>query len=105
MIVCNDSALNRVVYLCVLCWRFQRSVWIGGLVSSRTSYTLVSSNALRVSTLGGGFLTLGSSVVLGLADFVSAVFFVVASENIVDSSSSAVKMLSLKGAKGCVGCG
>ena len=32
-------------------------------------------------------------------------FFVVASENIVDSSLSAVGVLSFKGSKGCVRCG
>ena len=44
-------------------------------------------------------------MVLGLADFGSAVFFVVAYDNIVDSSLSAVKVFSLKGEKCCVGCG
>ena len=42
---------------------------------------------------------------LGLAYVGSAVVFVVASENIVDSSLSNIKVLSLKGEKGCVGCG
>ena len=59
MIACTAVEFNCVGYLCVLGWYFQRSVWIWGLISSRTSYNLVSSTALRVSTLGGDFLTLG----------------------------------------------
>ena len=39
---------------------------------------------------------------LRLSDVVSAVVFVVESENISDISLSAVKVLSFKGAKGCV---
>ena len=74
IIYCTDSALKRVGYLCVLSFRFQSSAWIGILIYSCTSSTLVASTALRDSTLGGGTLTLGSLVVLGLADIGSAVF-------------------------------
>ena len=105
MIACTASALNRFWYLCVLSCRFRRSIWIGGIISSCASSTLVDSTALRYSTLGGGSLTLGILVVLGLADVVSSVVFVVSSENIADISLSAVKVLSFKCEKGCVGCG
>ena len=74
MIACTDSALNRFGYMCMLGCSFQRSVWIGGLICSRSSYTLVASTALRDYTLGGGTLNLGSSVVLGLADVGSDIF-------------------------------
>ena len=104
MIACTDSALNHVGYLCVIGCRFQRSVWIGDLISSRTSSTLVSSTALWDSTLGGGSLTLGSYVLLGLADVGSAVVFVAASENIAGNSLIAVKVLLFKGTRGCIGC-
>ena len=96
VIAFTASALNCSGYLCVVGWIFQRSVWIGGLISSCTSSTLVASTELRVSTLSGGFITLGSSVVLGLADVGSTVIFVVSSNSIVDSSLSAVKVLLLK---------
>ena len=43
-------------------------------------------------------------VVLGLADVGKSVVFVVASDNIADSSLSDVKVLSFKGDNGCVGC-
>ena len=84
MISCTASDFNRVRYLCVLSCHFQRSVWIGGLISSCTSSNLVAYTALRGSTFGGGSLTLGSLVVLGLSDVGSTVVFVVASENILD---------------------
>ena len=105
IIVYTASALNHVGYMCVLGCHFQLSFWIGGLISSRTSSAIVSSTALQVSTLGGGFLTLGSLVVLGVADVGSAVVVVVASENIVDSSMSDVKVLSLQGELFFVGYG
>ena len=105
MIACNASTLNHVGYLCVLGWSFQLYVLIWGLISSRTSSTLISSTALRVPTLGGGFLTLGRLVVMGLSDVGSDLVFVVASKSIVDISLSAVKVFSLKGEKGCVGFG
>ena len=73
MIAWTFSALNRVGYLCVLSFRFQLSVWIGGPIYSWTSSTLIPSIALRDSTLGGGSLTLRSLVVLGLSDVGSAV--------------------------------
>ena len=65
MIACNSSALICVGYLFVLVCRFQRSVWIGGLISSHTSSTLVASTAFQDSTLGGGSLALGIFAVLG----------------------------------------
>ena len=42
---------------------------------------------------------------LGLADVVIAIIFVVVSDNIADSSLISVKVLSFKGEKVCVGCG
>ena len=60
MIDCTYSALNSVMYLCMTGFCFQLFVWIGGLFSSLTSSTLVDSTALRVSTLCGVSLTLGS---------------------------------------------
>ena len=105
MISCTASDLNHIRYLCLISCCFQRSVWIQGLISFFTFFTLLVSTALRDSTLGGGSLTLGSSIVLGLADVRSAVVFVVASENIADSSLSSAKVLSFKGTKGRVGCG
>ena len=65
----------------------------------------ISSTDFQYSTLGGGSLTLGSSVVLELSDVGSAVLFVAASDNIADSSLSAKKVFSFKVAKCCVVCG
>ena len=76
MIACTASALNCVGYLCVIGCHFQRSVWIGGLISSRTSSTLAASTTLRDSNIGCGSLSLGSLVVLGLDDFGSADVFI-----------------------------
>ena len=76
----------------MLGYRFQCSVCIGGIVSSRTSSTIVASTSLRNSTFGGSSLTLGSLVVLVLADVGSAVVFVVAYDNIVYISFSASKV-------------
>ena len=104
MISCTASDLNHIRYLCLISCCFQRSVWIQGLISFFTFFTLLVSTALRDSTLGGGSLTLGSSIVLGLADVRSAVVFVVASENIADSYLGAVKVLSLKSANFFVLC-
>ena len=52
MIFFIDNALYLVGYLCVLVLLCHISVFMAGLISSRTSSTLVASPASRFFTLG-----------------------------------------------------
>ena len=104
MMAFTANTLNHVGYLCILGCLFYCSVPMAGIIYFHTYSTLVAAPASRVYTLGSDSFTLGSLVVSGLDDNISASFLVVLM-NIVESYFREVIVLFLIGENGQYACG